>query len=94
MSTYKSKLQVAKDVLNGLRDKTQDEIGQMVLEQAGEDLCAFIMEYSRLMVERFGDSHRHEAAATLMLLGYLIRAGEMDVPAAVNIHAPKGKVSA
>ena len=72
------KRDLAIDFIRKIRGMDRDELHEVILRHAGEELAQFFLAYASDLIER-EPQRAAENASSLLLIGYLIRAFESEV---------------
>ena len=73
------KRDMAVDFIRRIRAMDRDELHDLILAQAGEDLARFFVAYATDLMEREPE-RAAENGSSLLLIGYLIRCFEEEDP--------------
>ncbi|HYZ89841.1 MAG TPA: hypothetical protein VE620_11140 [Myxococcales bacterium] len=71
------KRELAIEFIRRIRAMERDRLHALILREAGEDLAQFFLAYATELMQR-EPSRAVENASSLLLIGYLIRAFEME----------------
>jgi hypothetical protein len=74
-SARKRELAIA--FIRKIRDMDREDLHQLILAEAGEDLAQFFLAYATDLIQREPD-RAVENASSLLLIGYLIRGSERE----------------
>ena len=72
------KRELAIAFIRRIRDMGRDDLHQLILREAGEELAQFFLAYATDLIEREPE-RASENASSLLLIGYLIRGFEREV---------------
>lgn len=78
------KTKFATEFINRIRNMDHRELTKLINREAGEELAQFFIAYSGRVLK--GDPN---AASSLMLMGYLLRAAEEEKPKAATVFNQK-----
>ena len=72
------KREMAIEFIRKIRSMDRDDLHDLILREAGEDLAQFFLAYATDLMEREPE-RASENASSLLLIGYLIRCFEEDL---------------
>jgi hypothetical protein len=78
--TKRRKRDLAVQFIRRIRSMERDRLHALILEEAGEELAQFFLAYASDLIDR-EPQRAAENASSLLLIGYLIRAFEMEAKA-------------
>jgi hypothetical protein len=82
----RTKSEVAADYIRSIRDMDADVLQQVIVNEAGEDLAAFLFAYASKVMQKESAGASAGAVQVLILMGYLIARNEDKVLGNKTMH--------